>query len=475
MSAPTTPATSPNHARAVTTKDRQAPHPLYCVWEITLACDLGCKHCGSRAGPSRPDELTTQQCLDVVHELADLGLREVTLIGGEAYLRDDWHLIAAEITRLGMMCGITTGALALTPERVAMAEDAGVRTISISIDGLAQIHDAQRGVPGSWRSAVDAAQRVSQSSMRLATNSQINRLSMPELPAMASLLADIGSRAWQIQLTVPMGHAADRPDLLLQPWELLELYPLLVWIKEQRLDPNGITLYPGNNIGYFGPYEQALRYGGDKGAHWQGCSAGEWTLGLEADGKIKGCPSLPSNAWTGGYLGRDNLRQVVKDTPELSYLRNRTVDDLWGFCRGCYYADVCKAGCTWTSFVFFARDGNNPYCIHRAMHHADKGQRERLRLAEAAPGTPFDNGRFDLVVEPSPSSPSADAAQPTVLGFDLADVLALQPNDRSIWSEDKMWQVLGGRSRKGGQKLTLDALQMGAARSSSTDDVQGGQ
>ena len=40
--------------------DRDKPHPLYVVWEITLACDLGCRHCGSRAGPARDGELTTE-------------------------------------------------------------------------------------------------------------------------------------------------------------------------------------------------------------------------------------------------------------------------------------------------------------------------------------------------------------------------------------------------------------------------------
>ncbi len=453
------------HVRAVTAADRSAPHPLYCVWEITLACDLGCKHCGSRAGPARPGELTTQGCLDVVRELDELGLREVTLIGGEAYLREDWDIIAADITRRGMVCGITTGARNLTPDRIQRAVDAGVRTISISIDGLEQIHDAQRGSVGSWRAAVDAAMAVAKTPMRLATNSQINRLSMPELPAMATLLNEIGSKAWQIQLTVPMGHAADRPDLLLQPWELLELYPLLVQIKTERLDPHGISLYPGNNIGYFGPYEQALRYGGDQGAHWQGCSAGEWTLGLEADGKIKGCPSLPSDRWTGGVLGQDKLADIVRNTPELTYLKGRTTEDLWGFCKTCYYADVCKAGCTWTSYVFFNRDGNNPYCIHRAMEHDAAGQRERLLLAEAAPGEPFDNGRFDLHVEPrvapspSPSpSQSPSPPPPAVLGFAMADVLALTPQDASIWQPDAMWSVLAGSSRKAGRRVTELAI-----------------
>src|SRR5712671_4515982 len=46
-------------------RDRQA-RPIYAVWEITLACDLACRHCGSRAGRARPDELSTEACLDLV-------------------------------------------------------------------------------------------------------------------------------------------------------------------------------------------------------------------------------------------------------------------------------------------------------------------------------------------------------------------------------------------------------------------------
>lgn len=420
-------------ARVPTAEDMDRPHPLYCVWEITLACDLGCAHCGSRAGDERPGELNTAQCLDVVRQLDEIGVREVTLIGGEAYLRDDWHVIAAEISRRGMRCSMTTGARNLTDERLQQAVDAGLRTISISIDGLERTHDAQRGAKGSWRAAVDAARRVAASPIRLATNTQINKLSMPELPAIADLLGEIGSKAWQIQLTVPMGRAADRPDLLVQPTDLLELFPLLVWINETKLKPSGVKLFPGNNIGYFGPYERLLRYGGVNGAHWQGCSAGQWSIGLEADGKIKGCPSLPSNDWTGGYLPDDDLAATIANATELKFIRERTVEDLWGYCRTCYYADICKAGCTWTSHVFFGRSGNNPYCIHRALQHEAKGLRERLVRAEAAPGDPFDHGRFDIVVEPLPDDVNPEA--PSVGDVPLDLVTALQTDAGSIWDK----------------------------------------
>lgn len=424
-------------ARQLEAADFAAPHPVYCVWELTLACDLGCRHCGSRAGKARPDELTTEQCLDVVDELADLGVREVTLIGGEAYLRRDWDRIAAAIRDRNMRCSITTGARNLSPDRVQKAVDAGVDGISISIDGLEQTHDAQRGVKGSWRAAVDAARRVAKTSMRLGFNSQINQLSLPELPAMADLLVDVGAGAWQLQLTVPMGRAADRPGLLLQPWHLLELFPLLVWIKQTKLDPSDIRLYPGNNIGYFSPYEALLRHRGDEGAHWGSCGAGKWALGLEADGKIKGCPSLPSETYTGGMLGRDRLADVVANSPELREIRERTVDDLWGWCRSCYYADVCKAGCSWMANMLFERTGNNPYCIHRALEHEKQGLRERVVRVAAAPGVPFDGGRFEIVVEPMETP-----VTPNILGLEPATVTTLASDAGSAWDAETIRERL---------------------------------
>src|ERR1700754_3301909 len=110
------PPTAPQRLRTV--EDRQTHVPVHVVWEITLACNLKCGHCGSRAGKRRAKELSTGECIDVDRQLAAAGTREITLIGGEAYLRRDWLEIAAEIARLGMHCGLQTGARGLTRERI---------------------------------------------------------------------------------------------------------------------------------------------------------------------------------------------------------------------------------------------------------------------------------------------------------------------------------------------------------------------
>ena len=183
--------------------------PIYAVWEITLACDLACRHCGSRAGRERPDELTTAEALDLVDQLAELEVHEVTLIGGEAYLRLDWLDIIARIRARGMQVTMTSGGRGLTPELIGRAQDAGLMGVSVSIDGDEDTHDHLRGVKGSYASALAAVQALRERNMGVACNTQINRMSMPHLAEILETIGAKGVHSWQIQLTVPMGRAAD--------------------------------------------------------------------------------------------------------------------------------------------------------------------------------------------------------------------------------------------------------------------------
>ena len=372
--------------------------PVHVVWEITLACDLKCTHCGSRAGHVRNDELTTEEALDLVRQLARLGTREITLIGGEAYLRHDWLQIINEIKSNGMLSTMQSGALHLTDQKLRQAAEAGLGAIGVSIDGLRDVHDRIRGVPGSFDAAFQALHNARKYGLTTSVNTQITSQVMPQLAELQDLFIQAGARNWQIQLTVAMGRAADNPELLLQPYQLLELMPLLAELFERGIE-HGFIMQPGNNIGYFGPYESLWRGLGDEEVHWSSCNAGQNTVGIEADGTIKGCPSLPTNAYSGGNIRNLTAEQIWNSSPEIAFTRNRTVNDLWGYCRSCYYADICRAGCTWTTHTLFGRPGNNPFCHHRALDLQSQGLRERIVRTEAPPGLPFDHGKFELVLE----------------------------------------------------------------------------
>jgi radical SAM protein with 4Fe4S-binding SPASM domain len=392
--------------------DQRARIPVSVIWELTSACDLGCMHCGSRAGTRRRDELTTQECLALVDQIAALGARDVGLIGGETYLRRDWIEIIRAIRANGMDCSLQTGGRNMTDAKLADAKEAGLQGMGVSIDGLRETHDRLRGVKGSFDAAMGLIGRLERFEITVSVNTQINRLSMMELPALMAALVGSGVRNWQLALTVAMGNAADRPELILQPYELLDLFPMLSALHRQARD-GGMILQPSNNIGYFGPFEDQLRYGNDEPVHWTGCSAGDNVLGIEADGSVKGCPGL-SASYIGGNVRVSSLAEIWATSTRLAFTNKSSVDDLWGYCRECYYADVCMAGCTWTSHSLMGRAGNNPMCHYRALDFDRRGLRERLIKIEDARGERFDHGRFDIVVEPRPVSA---AASPRVLSL----------------------------------------------------------
>ena len=391
-------------------------HPAYTVWELTLACDQPCAHCGSRAATAREGELTTEAALDVVAQLAAMGTREVVLIGGEAYLHPGFLDIIRALKAAGVRPSMTTGGRGIDAERAAAMAEAGLHLCSVSIDGLEAEHDAIRKTKGSFESARAALGHLKAAGVRIAANTNINRVNRGVLEPLFDVLVEAGVRAWQVQITIPLGRAADRPEMLLQPYDLLDVVPRLAKLKERALEA-GVTMLPGNNLGYFGPEERLLRSPrANLDDHWAGCQAGKFVMGIESDGAVKGCPSLQTDSYVGGNLKERSIQDIWDHAPELSFTRTRTLDDLWGFCATCPFAEPCRAGCSFSAHAVLGRPGNNPYCHFRARTLAKEGKRERLVPTTPASGLPFDHGLFEIVLE------EIDATEPLPTGANLVSI-----------------------------------------------------
>ena len=129
---------------------------------------------------------------------------------------------------------------------------------------------------------------------------------MPELPRVLERLAAAGIRSWQLQLTVAMGRAVDEPDMLLQPYDLVALFPILGDLA--HCASRGRRRYRGRQQrGVLRALRENLCGDAHAQGHSCGCGAGASTLGIEADGTIKGCPSLATREWAGGNI-RDETR-----------------------------------------------------------------------------------------------------------------------------------------------------------------------
>jgi radical SAM protein with 4Fe4S-binding SPASM domain len=379
------------------------PRPIYVVWEITLRCDQHCRFCGTRAGKARSDELTTDEALDVVRQLAEMGTAEVAIHGGEAYLRSDWLEIIRAIRSHGMDSTMVTGGRGFTPELARAAAGAGVTGVSVSVDGTEATHDALRGLRGSHASALAALDNLRAAGVAVGSNTQVNRKNYRELPQILELLHAHGVRGWQVQLMVPMGRAAEADDLWLQPFDMLEVIPRIAEVSAEA-ERIGIQLWPGNNVGYFGPHEHVLRGNRTRYGYSSGCGGGIRTLGIEANGDVKACSAMTSDGFVAGNVRQASIQELWDRAPELRFTRDFTIDQLWGYCRSCYYAESCKGGCLWTSATLLGRHGNNPYCHHRALELAREGKRERLVMVKPAEGKLRDRALFALELESVPQS-----------------------------------------------------------------------
>ena len=383
--------------------------PISAVWELTMRCDHACAHCGSRAAAARPDELDAAKQLEVAASLVRLGCKEVVLIGGEAYLHPGVYDVTRVLATAGVRVVMQTGGRGLKPAVAGRLAASGMSAVGVSVDGPEAAHDELRASPGSFQAAIAALGHARDAGMSTGVNTQVNRLNYRLLPETLAALKPTGIQAWRAQLTAPMGRAADRPDWILEPYQVIEVIDTLAALqldlareaREAGLPARRILdVQLGNNLGYYGPHEILLRSRpGQQAQHYAGCVAGLYVIGIESDGKVKGCPSLPSAPYVGGNVRDLSLEEIWQAAPELAFARTRGLDELWGFCKTCTYADVCKGGCTFTAHTTLGRRGNNPFCYHRAATLRKSGRRERLIHREAASGQPYDFGRFEIIEE----------------------------------------------------------------------------
>ena len=345
--------------------------PRNCVWELTLACNLRCAHCGSVAGRVRQHELGTEECLRVVGELADAGCELVTLSGGEPTLRRDWDTIARAIADRGIYVNMVTNGVTRDDDAARSiarrALDAGMCNVGVSVDGPPAVHDRIRG-EGTFARTERTIRTFVEEGLRVAVLTTVNRLNLPQLGVVRQIAIDAGATQWRVQLGKPMGSMAEHEDWVLAPEDLLTLVPTLARLARQR----GIHLHVGDSIGYYGPHDKVLRGTGWRGRKecWKGCQAGMQAIGIEADGSVKGCLSLQAR-WDGrdpfveGNLRESSLDSIWNRPGAFAYNREFRRDSLTGACAACRYGDLCRGGARCVSAAVAKSVTEDPYCWTR--------------------------------------------------------------------------------------------------------------
>lgn len=269
-------------------------HPLQQLfWESTLRCNVHCLHCGSDcvASATQPD-MPAEDFLKVLDEQVTPHVNPhhlmIVISGGEPLMRTDLEAIGKALYDREYPWGMVTNGLALTPERFRALRQAGLRSMSISLDGLEKDHNWMRQHPRAFEGATKAIQlAAAEPNFTWDVVTCVHQGNIGYLAHVQAYLWSLGCRDWRLATIAPMGRAAANPSLMLQPDQFKQL---LEFIVAERKAGRHVSY---TCDGYLGEYEGQVR------DHLYQCTAGITTASILIDGSISACTSIRGKYYQG--------------------------------------------------------------------------------------------------------------------------------------------------------------------------------
>lgn len=314
-------------------QQQKAVHELRTLfWECTLRCNVACRHCGSdcRAITGQTD-MPKEDFLRVIDSITphvDPHKVFIILTGGEPLTRKDLELCGRELYRREYPWGIVTNGLFLSRQRLDSLLQAGMHSITVSLDGLEEAHNWLRCHPRSFQRATEAIRMLArEEEIVWDVVTCVNQNNIDQLGALRDYLIGLGVKRWRIFTIFPVGRAADIPELQLSNQQFIGLLDFIVSTRRE----NKIQLNFACE-GFLGRYETKAR------DYFYHCNAGISVASVRIDGSISGCPSIRAN-YDQGNIYRDDFMQVWNE--RFLPFRNRE----WarqGECADCSMFRYCE-------------------------------------------------------------------------------------------------------------------------------------
>jgi len=310
------------------------------VWELTMGCNMRCKHCGSSCADKLEGELTTEEALKLCDDLKELDIEYITLSGGEPTIRKDWPIIAKQLSKNGIIPNIITNGWILDEALVKKAKESDINTMAISIDGLKSTHDYIRR-EGSFDRSIKALKLIKDGGVYPAVITTVNSVNINELEEMYELFSEIGVVTWQMQMALPMGNFVHQTEWYLEP----EHVDKIIDFAHSKKDGN-VGMVLADCMGYYNKKVlEVMQSTTPDTGHWQGCSAGKRSMGILHNGDITACTSLRDRKFIEGNIRERPLSDIWLSENSFKWNRNFKKNQLTGLCAKCQYGHVCLGGC----------------------------------------------------------------------------------------------------------------------------------
>ena len=179
------------------------PSPLFVAWDLTYKCNLNCFFCDRQDFYRKKlgNDLTLDQAKQVINNLVSADVMSIGMTGGEALLRSDLEDIAQYAKEKGLVASLSTNGTLMTKERAKKLVTL-FQSISISFDGLEEIHDKVRGTKGAFNGAASGLKILAETETRncaIGVNFVLNKHNFHQLHQVFETVTELGADYFFVQ------------------------------------------------------------------------------------------------------------------------------------------------------------------------------------------------------------------------------------------------------------------------------------
>lgn len=354
-------------------------------WSVTGKCNFRCRHCFMDAPDGALGELSTEEALELIDQMAACGVLHVDLTGGEPFVRKDiWQLIDRILSYKMVIGKVYTNGWLLNEEVLDEFEKRGIKpAFSISFDGIGW-HDWMRGIPGAEEAALRALNLCKERGFVTDVEICIHRGNQDTLPETIQVLRDLGvkhlktSNVAQTELWQCHSEGKD-----LTPEEYTEAMIQYIPKYFETGQPINLVLSSVIVLRQNEPYKiVAEPYDGtEKCLDCHMCGATRWACYITPDGRLLPCMPMTASPQQERFpkVQDIGLKQGLSDSYYMEFVNGRVRDLLEANeeCGSCPYRLRCGGGCRATALL----DGNHELmgCDRTMCMLWKEGYVERIR------------------------------------------------------------------------------------------------
>lgn len=341
-------------------------------FSITGRCNYKCKHCFMSAPHAKYDEMSLEDCKEVLKQLNECGIRNIQITGGEPLTHPNFKQIVEEIHRLGLFIDtLYTNGLLLKQDIYDLFKEYNQHPkIQISFDGIGY-HDWLRGVENAEKYAIDAIKLCIENKFECEVAMVLFKDNIDSIRDTVKYLDSLGVSNVRISNINNLGEWLEYSDK--HGIDIKEVYDkYLEYIPLYFEDNLHTSISLGGFFSYNTKQKQARstfenKCNSDNENKYYLCKSLKQAFYITSTGKILPCASMMSTKVEENALSilEHNLKDIVNSS-YLYYIGNRkAVDFLQNNkkCNECKYKYDCLGGCRANALA----KNNNYYDIDDAV------------------------------------------------------------------------------------------------------------